>query len=74
MRAYPIQYSVIEGARAGVRQILLCWFFGFVLALAVWHKDAFSEPYAWLTAIPIGLIAAIPLWVFFRVVRFAIGR
>lgn len=73
MRAYPIRFDVLSGPRRLVRQLFLFWLIGMIVAAMVWHKDVAGDLASVLTLLVIGALCAVPLWLLYRLGRFAIG-
>lgn len=63
----------IERFRVLVRQLFLSWLVGTIASALIWRKDADWSAESVITAFVIGAMAALPLWLFYKLARFAIG-
>jgi hypothetical protein len=78
MQVWAHEHPFKSGARRIVRQIFLFWLVGSILTLLIWRRDILGATDApaiiMASLVASGAIFAIPLWLFYRIIRFAIGR
>lgn len=57
-----------------MRELFLFWLISAIACLPLIYHEKTAGSYDWLLGIPVGAIVAIPLWLLYRIIRFAVGR
>ncbi len=80
MQVHTYEHPVISRVRRVVRQVFLCWLIASVLVipLGIWEERNFDVAHRNIPEVVfgsffIGALVAIPLWLLYRLIRFAIG-
>lgn len=67
-------FGLKDGFRRIVREIFVCWILPIVPTMLYMEGPRMSEEHAAYAAILICALTCIPLWLFYRLIRFALGR